>query len=359
MTTARQLTHAIMRRNNRLQTTADKWQLTIVVSIVAIALVLGSLNQFLQSAVTLLVIWVLMAQGWNIISGYAGPLALGQAAFFGLADYVTLLLLQDYGVSQYIGALAGIAASVMLALVIGGITLRRPAFFFAVASILIPQILLAVTQYFGVYQILRPYYQESRPDLFWFSNPSVYMYIGGVLVAMAAAGTAIMSRHRFGRFLVATRENERAAESAGVPTYRYKLYAYLIAAVLAALAGILYSQISTVFDPVDVYDPSVSTMAFLLPMLGGAGTIAGPVIGGAIIIPVQQALNTYVNVPGLSDVLFAVVIIVLAMRAPGGVYQYAASALRRLGDRLKRREQTEDSSAGARIVSIGSGDGGG
>lgn len=323
---------AVVRSHQQLRNTSDQIQLTIVVVLVAVALVLGSESEFMLNAATLLVIWVLMAQGWNIISGYAGPLALGQAAYFGLADYITLLLLQRYGISQYLGAIVAVAAASILAFIIGWITLRRPAFFFAVASILIPQILLSVTQYFGVYQILRPYYFRSRPDLFWFSNASVYMYVGGALVILAAAGTAAMSRRRFGKFLVATRENERAAESAGVPTFRYKLYAYLIAAVLASLAGVLYSQVTTVFDPVDVYDPSVSTMAFLLPMLGGAGTIAGPMIGGAIIIPVQQILNNYVNIPGLSDVIFAVVIIALAIRAPGGAFPAAASALRRLGD---------------------------
>jgi branched-chain amino acid transport system permease protein len=328
-------------------------QVTTVVVLVIIALVLGSLNGFLRNAATLLVIWVLMAQGWNIISGYAGPLALGQAAYFGLADYITLLLLQQYGISQYIGALAGVAASVALAFIIGWITLRRPAFFFAVASILIPQILLSVTQYFGVYQILRPYYFKSRPDLFWFANTSVYMYIGGALVILAAIGTAVMSRRRFGKFLVATRENARAAESAGVPTFRYKLYAYLIAAVLAALAGVLYSQISTVFDPVDVYDPSVSTQAFLLPMLGGAGTIAGPMIGGAVIIPVQQMLSNYVNIPGLSDVLFAVVVIIVAIRAPGGAYPYVTSALRRLRDRVRPYRPREGADPAAATAEVG------
>lgn len=310
----------------------------LVVLLVIGSILVGGMSSFLTQSVTLLLIWVLLSQGWNIVSGYAGPLALGQAAFFGLSDFTTLWLFANHGISQYMGALLGVAVSVALAFVIGWITLRRPAFLFSVASLLVPMILLALLQYWGFYQIQRPYLASSDPGTFWFSSMRVYMYVAAVIVVIAAIGTSIMSRRRFGRFLVATRENGRAAEAAGIPTFRCKLQAYMIAATLAAVAGVLYAQVTYVFDPTDVFDPSVSTYAFLLALLGGAGTVAGPMLGGVLLIPIRETIQVYVtSVAGLDLVIFGALIIVVAMWLPKGLYPHLVEWGERGREWMRRR----------------------
>ncbi len=272
--------------------------------------------------------FILMGQSWNIISGFAGPLALGQAAFFGLTDFAVLQL-GTAGVNQYVGILVGIVGSLILALIVGLATLRLPGFFFAIASLMVPLIVQAVLLYFGFFDVERPFHPTGSFANFYFTDPSSYVLAGGVLVIVAAALTWFISGRKMGRYFVAIRENPRAAEASGVPTYRYKLYAFLIASVFASVAGALYGQLTFVFDPNDAFDPSVSVQALVVSLVGGAGTVLGPVLGGLIIVPLAQLARTYLyQTPGLDQISYAVLLLIVALWFPRGAYPTIATAIR-------------------------------
>lgn len=321
-----------------------RWALPAIVAehleAIAVALaaagtvVYGLTGDFPATTGAFLVLWALMAQGWNLISGYGGPLALGQAAYFGLADFLTLLLLQKYGLSQYVGALIGIVVALVVASIVGAITLKKPAFFFAITSLLVPLILQAVVIYLGYYQVQRAFMPEPSIAMFWFPGPFPYLVVGAVLVVICGFATSFMKRRRMGRFLVANRENMRAAESAGVPTFRYKMAAYLIAAAIAAVAGVLYAQVTYIFDPLDAFDPAVSVQPLLLTLVGGIGTVFGPVLGALIVVPAQQFLRIYVHqAPGLDLLTYAILLLVVSLWMPRGAYP----SIRNLIVRLTRR----------------------
>lgn len=290
--------------------------------------------------------FVLLGQSWNLISGLAGPLALGQAAFFGITDFVVLLL-RSHGMNQFAGIGVGIAASLVLALIVGLATLRLPGFFFAIASLMVPLIVQAVILYFGFFQVERVFATEDDPADFYFSDPWAYVVIGGGLVIVAAALTMIIAGRRMGRYFVAIRENQRAAEASGVPTFRYKVYAFLIASVFASLAGALYGQLTFVFDPLDAFDPSVSVQALVVALVGGAGTVIGPVLGGVIIVPAAQFARTYLHqTPGLDQICYAVLLLVVALWFPRGAYPTIALYLRhrrekRAGDSRSRNPERQ------------------
>ncbi len=294
----------------------------IVVALAAAGTVVyGLTGDFPATTGAFLVLWALMAQGWNLISGYGGPLALGQAAYFGLADFLTLLLLHKYGLSQYVGALIGVVTALVVAFVVGAITLKKPAFFFAITSLLVPLILQAIVIYLGYYQVQRAFLPEPSVAMFWFPGPLPYLVVGAVLVMICGFATSCMKRRRMGRFLVANRENMRAAESAGVPTFRYKMIAYLIAAAIAAVAGVLYAQLTYIFDPLDAFDPAVSVQPLLLTLVGGVGTVLGPVLGALIVVPAQQFLRIYVHqAPGLDLLTYAILLLVVSLWMPRGAY---------------------------------------
>lgn len=315
----------------------------IVGTVLVLAVIFwGGTSTFAASTAAFLMVWVLMAQGWNLLSGFAGPLALGQAAYFGLADFLTLFLLEKYGLTQYAGAAIGIVVAVGVAAIIGGITLNKPGFFFSITSLLVPLILQAVVIYFGFYEVERKFFPSANLAMFWFPDSYPYVVVGGILVVMAVFGTSIMRRRRMGRFLIAHRENARAAESAGVPTFRYKMAAYMMAAALAALAGVLYAQLTFIFDPNDAFDPTVSVQALLLPLVGGVGTVLGPILGGVIVVPAQQFLRTYVQqYPGLDLVSYALLLLVVSLWLPQGAYPAARDLVLRLARRRRPKADFE------------------
>jgi ABC-type branched-subunit amino acid transport system ATPase component/ABC-type branched-subunit amino acid transport system permease subunit len=302
--------------------------------VISAAVFYGTTGGFAATTAAFLVVWVLMAQGWNIISGFGGPLALGQAAYFGVADFLTLLLLDRFGVSQYIGMLAGIGVALLIAFVVGGITLQKPGFFFAITSLLVPLILQAIIIYFGFYQVPRKLPPEPSIAMFWFPDAFPYLLTGGLLVILVGFATSTMRLRRMGRFLIANRENTRAAESAGVPTYRYKMAAYMVAAAIAAVAGVLYGQLTFIFDPLDALDAQVSVQPLLLTLIGGIGTVFGPVLGGLIVVPAQQFLRIYVSgVPGLDLLAYALLLLAVSLWMPTGAYPAVRALLRRIAPR--------------------------
>lgn len=309
-------------------------QATIGVLVLVLAFPWAQYSEANAHIAALTVVWCLMAMGWNIISGYAGPISLGQGAFFGLTAFFSTVLFERIGLSPLVGILIGVVAAVILALAVGLLTLRLSGLYFALATLTIPLILGVLTKYLGFYEVARPYVGESLAN-FQFDSSLNYYIVAAVLVAIGLFVTAYLSGCRMGRYFVAIRENTRAAEASGVPTARYKLYAFLIGAVFSALAGGIYSQLAFVFNPNDVYAPLISVQALLIVLIGGPGTVLGPVIGAAIVIPGGEIMaQRFSQLPGLNNLAYAALLLLVALFSRGGIYPLLENAVRRL---LKRR----------------------
>jgi ABC-type branched-subunit amino acid transport system permease subunit len=278
-------------------------------------------------------VWALMGIGWNIVSGYCGPLTLGQGAFFGLSWFLSTILFANHGVTPYLGILVGVAASVVLALVVGLATLRLGGLYFALATLTIPLIMATLARYFEWFEILRPYVGEST-EKFQFNSSVPYYFVAAALVMAGLVFTAWLQTTRTGRYFVAIRENERAAEASGIPTFRYKLYAFMIASVFAALAGGIFGQIVFVFTPDEAFSPIVSIQALLIVLIGGSGTVLGPLLGACIVIPVGQlAADNVSQLPGLNNLVYAAVLLLVAFWARRGLYPVLAEAWGRMAQR--------------------------
>lgn len=307
----------------------------------------ASTSELNAHTAALMASWGLMAAGWNIVSGYAGPLSLGQAAFFGLTWFLSTKLFADHHLTPYLGILIGVAASLALALVIGVAALRLSGLYFALATLTIPLIMGTLTRYFDWFEITRPYVGESV-GYFQFNSSFPYYVSAAVLLAGALLFTAHLEHTRMGRYFVAIRENERAAEASGIPTFRYKLYAFLIAAALASLAGGIYGQLAFVFTPDDAYSPIVSIQPLLIVLIGGAGTVLGPVLGAAIVIPLGQlATDNFSQLPGLNNLVYASVLLVVAFWSREGLTPFLTRAWPRVSARLRPRAAAGGASHGA------------
>ena len=230
-------------------------------------------------------IYALMAQGWNVLAGYCGQISLGQAVYFGIGAYCAGFLYASYHVSPWIGMLVGVGISVLVALAIGLPTFRLRGHYFAIATLVIGEIghTLMLNWEFvgGATGVWIPIHRETPWYSFQFhDNKLPNYYIGLGFLAAACLVVAWLERSKAGLYFRAIRDDPEAARSLGVDITRYKLVAIMISAAFTAIAGAQFAQYVLVIDPETVFPLLLSILVVLMTMLGGIGTLWGPIIGG-------------------------------------------------------------------------------
>jgi branched-chain amino acid transport system permease protein len=291
-----------------------------------------------QAVAVRVLIFALMAVGWNLMSGFGGMFSFGHAAYFGIGAYTGAWLLVEHGVSPWLGMLAGAALAAGFGALIGFLALRyrlRGAYFalatFAVAEMLR---LLAtnsdlVNRAVG-YNV--PLLQGNSWSMLQFPAGSPnYFWVGLGLVALAVAISVLYLRSRAGQFTLAARDDELAAASLSVPVLRHQLLTIALSAAITAVAGVFYVQYYLYVNPDLAFGASVSIQAILPAVIGGVGTVWGPVVGAVILGPLSDVTATLLRQPpeflgflagrgGLDVMLYAVLLIVIVLALPQGVY---------------------------------------
>jgi len=273
----------------------------------------------LNSAVFMLII-CLAAQGWNILGGYGGQYSFGHAAFFGTAAYATAILQVRFGVNPYLGFLAGIAAAAAVGWVIGFLSFRSGlrGSYFALVTLAFAEVFRVLANASDVTggaagTLIK---LDVRPGNFQFESRAVFYWIALGLVVAALFATRALERSRLGAQLVAVRENENAALALGVDALGVKLAAITLSAAITGAAGALYAQYFLYLDANIAYGTWISVEALLAPIIGGAGTVFGPVIGGIVLHGLSEFTRMLVGrIPGLDVVIFGVLLI-LVVRFP-------------------------------------------
>src|SRR5436190_2144925 len=234
-----------------------------------------------------------LGAAWNILGGYAGQFSFGHAAYFGIGAYTSTLLFLRLGVTPWLGMLAGGVLAAVFGLFAGYLSfrygLRGP--YFSLVTLAFAEMLRVVavnTKAVGSSLGLVIPNREAAPANFIFSGKLPYYY---VILAMALGAvwiTRLVARSKLGYSLLAIRENEDAAEAAGVDALGMKLRAMAISSFLTALGGTFYAQYFAYIDPTITFGPSVSIQGLLQAIVGGAGTVLGPLIGAFVLTPVSE-----------------------------------------------------------------------
>ncbi|MBD5655616.1 MAG: branched-chain amino acid ABC transporter permease [Candidatus Eremiobacteraeota bacterium] len=302
---------------------AAKPALVAIVVLVALAGPLASNNGYYQDFWVLVAMWGAAATAWNLIGGYAGGLSLGHAAFFGLGAYTSSLLYLDLGVSPWLGALGGGGVAMLSALVIGTITIRLRGPFFALATLAFAAILgIAASNLrsltHGAEGITIPFAPSAANAIFGSKLPYYYIALG--LLASYIAITRAISTSRFGYYLVAMRENGDAAQALGIDGVRLKLLATLLSAFMTSLVGSFYAQYRLFFEPT-IFATNLSIQIALFAIIGGLGTVWGPLIGAALLVPLTTELQTVFGaaLPGLDAFVYGAVLVAAILFLPNGV----------------------------------------
>ena len=287
-------------------------------------LVLGMLvrNSYYQLMLTLVPIWAVMGLSWNVLSGYTGLVSFGHASFFGLGAYTVTIALVRFDVTPWFGIPLGMLVGVVAAALIGYPTFRLRGHYFALAMLAYPLALLYVFEWLGYQEVALPMKRETPGWYMQFSDPRAYTAIAVALLMLALLASLAVERSRFGMSLLAIKQNEPAAEAAGIDTLRWKIRAIMLSGAIAAAAGGFYAVVLLVVTPSSVFGMLTSAQALVVTLFGGAGTLWGPLIGAVVLIPLSETLRAELGdvIPGIQGIVYGAAIILVILLAPEGVF---------------------------------------
>jgi branched-chain amino acid transport system ATP-binding protein/branched-chain amino acid transport system permease protein len=279
-------------------------------------------NSYYQLMMTLVLVWASFGLAWNLLSGYTGLVSFGHAAFFGIGAYTTALGQIHFDLSPWLlipvaAVLGGVAG-----LLIGIPTFRLRGVYFALSMLAYPLALLYVFEWLGYQEVTLPMKRESAAAYMQFADHRIYTLLALALLAMIVVMTRMIEQSRFGMALLAIKQNEAAAEAAGINTLKWKLLAITLSGAIAGAVGAFYAVVLLVVTPVSVFGMLVSAQALTVTLFGGVGTVWGPVIGSAILIPASEILHAELGhvIPGIQNVIFGFAIVVLILVAPEGIF---------------------------------------
>jgi branched-chain amino acid transport system permease protein len=259
-----------------------------------------------------LFMWVTLAQSWNLISGLTGYVSFGHVAFFGVGAYTTGILVARAGWHWLTASLAGGMAAIVLALVIGYPCLRLKGPYFAIAMLGLNEVMRVVVSYFE--GLTGGGLGLSLPTLH--ASVAIYYAMGLAAGAVTAVVYGIVTS-RFGLRLMTIRDDEVAAEAAGIDTARYKLYAFLLSAFWPGVVGGLFARDQGYIDPLAVFPLAYTITMIVMALFGGKGTVWGPVLGAVCLFVFQELV--WARFLYLHQFLFGAIIALVVLYMPRGV----------------------------------------
>jgi branched-chain amino acid transport system permease protein len=301
-------------------------------------------NDYLLTVLILILYFAYTGQAWNIMMGFAGQLSLGHAIYVGLGAYTAAALYVHFGVGPWIGLLAAVPVAMACGAVIGFLAFR-----FGVAGVYFAILTIAFAEFArigfdhirytgGSAGFFLPVAQYATNDLWNLrGKPVMFYYVILALTVAAFALCHLLLRSRIGYFWLAIREDEEAARALGIDTFRYKMIAVVISAGMTAVAGVFFAFFYNNLFPENIFHISRSIEIILAPIIGGIGTLFGPILGAFLLTGLSEAVTEILHAfgfdfPGAKQVFYGLCLLVVVVALPDGIWPWL---VRRLG--LERR----------------------
>ena len=295
-----------------------------VVAVLAFPLVFT--RPFPRHVMIMIFLYGALATAWNILAGYCGQISLGHAVYFGIGAYTSTLLVREAALTPWLGMVVGAALAVLVSQAIGYPVFRLRGHYFAIATIgfgeIVQTVVLNWDRIGGARGLFVPI---KRPDSLlnfqFHETKAVYYYIALGLLALALGATRWIDRSRSGYYFRSIREDQDAAASLGVHVAREKHAAMAVSAALTALGGTFWAQYVLFIDPESVFPLSLSILICLVAVLGGVGSLWGPLLGAAVLVPLSEGTRVLLGGTGkaLDLVIYGALIMVIAVFQPAGL----------------------------------------
>lgn len=313
------------------------------------------MNSYYQLIMTLVLVWACFGLSWNMLSGYTGLVSFGHASFFGLGAFATVLAQVNWGISPWIMLFVSAGIGALAGVLIGMPTFRLRGHYFALSMLAYPLALLYVFQWLGYPEVTIPRVLDKPALYMQFDDGRVYTFLALVLLSVVVIISRYVERTRFGMALIAIKQNEAAAEAAGIDTFAWKLRAIAVSGAIAGAVGSFYAVVILVVTPQSAFGMLVSAQALTVAMFGGAGTVWGPIIGAALLIPIAETLHAELGsyLPGIQGVVYGMAIIALIILAPEGIYWKLQDYLRsRRGGAQETGEEAKAEKAPSNVTPL-------
>ena len=282
----------------------------------------------------LALVWVIMAQGQNLIQGYTGYVSIVQAGFMGIGAYTTALLGLNFDLPVWLTILLAPLVTAVFALAAGYPSLRVKGHYFAIVTLAFNMVIFIVLMNFshltngeaGLMGIPKPGREGGLID---FSDRMVYYYFVLAIAVLMVFVAARIVHSRIGQILVAIRQNEDLVGAIGIPTWKYKLFAFVVSAMFAGLAGAIYAHYQSFINP-EIFGVAQSLDAILAVIMGGSGTITGPIIGAFIVVFLPEYLRF---ADSFRLIIYGLVLVLATIFMPRGIVGVVSDLWARLARR--------------------------
>lgn len=314
-------------------------------------------NPYYLHVIIMCILWAYLASCWNIIGGFAGQLSLGHGIYTAVGAYVTIILFNTFGLSPWLGLFVGGGAAVLLSLIIGYPTFGLRGAYYALATVAISEgivVLITNTGNIGHFVVggaegLIVKMVGNSATAMQFDSKVPYYYIVLFMLFMIMFVAKWLKDSKLGYYLVALREDEDAAAAIGIDVRRNKLIAGAISAFFTALGGVFYAVLIRYLEPNAIAGAGMSTQMVFLTIVGGAGTVLGPVVGGILLSLASEIIRFYLGgqLMGLHLFIYGMIVLLMIIFQPKGLME--------LVDKIKRRfskvDQGEGGVSGAKDAS--------
>jgi branched-chain amino acid transport system permease protein len=297
-------------------------------------------NDYLLTVLILIFYFAYVGQAWNIMMGFAGQLSLGHALYAGLGAYITAALFTRFGVAPWLGLLAAMPVAAICGAIIGFLAFR-----FGVAGVYFAILTIAFAEFARIgfdhlplvnasAGLFLPVAQYAHNDLWRLrGNPTMFYYVILAATVLAFFLSRLLLQSRLGYFWLAIREDEQAARASGIDTFRCKMIAVMISAAVTSFAGVFYAFFYNNLFPEQVFNISRSIEMILGPIIGGIGTLFGPILGAFVLTGLAETLNAVMSafgldLPGAKQVFYGICLLLVVVALPEGIWP---SLARRLG----------------------------
>ena len=296
-------------------------------------------NDYLLTVLILILYFAYAGQAWNIMMGFAGQLSLGHAIYVGLGAYVSAALYKHFGVGPWIGMIAAIAVAMACGAIIGFLAFR-----FGVAGVYFAILTIACAEFArvgfdhlsyvgGSAGYFLPVAQYTHNDLWNLrGSPTMFYYVMLGLTVAAFILCHTLLRGRIGHYWMAIRESPEAAQALGIDVFRYKIVAIILSAAMTSLGGVVFAFYYNNLFPEQVFHISRSIELILGPIIGGIGTLFGPIVGAFVITALAETLSEImrafgIDIPGVKQVFYGVCLLIVVMFLPDGIWPPLSRAL--------------------------------